>query len=313
VIAWEESGQAAGSYQQYKGDICFDTNNRMYFTTGMNTQNGNAQMNSVVFAYSDDGGQTFKKASGDSISLPMQIASGSRQGDVVDVEPTGTFEQPSVTYAFDNKPIIQYTANGNHYYKYWTGTAWSSRITSPCNAMRGRVLFNDYESKLYFVNISTGTIYSKSSFTGTTESYSAGETMRAFNPKLFKDENILDFVSWKASTGKFQVIRLYGDTSLVKHSTSIKDLQKVKNGGFSIYPNPTSNYLNLTFAVSSSNTTTRCDISILNAFGQVVYLSPTTSSIANQDINAFKIDVNQLPSGLYYIKVGEQFSKFIKQ
>ncbi|HDQ25523.1 MAG TPA: hypothetical protein ENN43_02110, partial [bacterium] len=210
VVVWELSGQNGGSYQQYKGDISFDTNNRMHLTTGMNTQNGPAQVNSVIYAYSDDGGNTFRKANGNLITLPMQVASGSRQADVVDSVPSAGFEQASVTYAFNNRPVIQYTAEGGHHYQYWTGSGWSGRVSSPVQSMRGRVLFNDHESRLYFVNIQAGTIYSKESFTGESTSYSAGETFRYFDIKMLREENKLNGVSWKASSGNFEVMRLNG-------------------------------------------------------------------------------------------------------
>ena len=211
VIAWEESGKDGGSYQQHKGNIRFDPNNRMHLTVGMNTQNGPAQVNSVIYAYSDDGGITFHKANGDIITLPMQVASGERQADVIDSEPTATFEQPSLTYAFNNQPVIHYTASSNHYYQYWNGSSWSGRKDSPIG-MRGRLLFNDHTQELLMINIGDGSVYSKSSFEGTQTYYDAGETFRYFDIKTFYKKNILNGISWKSSTGNFSLIELKSGT-----------------------------------------------------------------------------------------------------
>ncbi len=221
VVCWEESGQNGGSYQQYKADICFDKDNRMYLATGMNTQNGPAQVNSIIFAYSDDGGVTYRKMDGSSISLPMQVASGSRQADVVDSVPSAAFEQPSITYGFGNDPAIQYSAEGSHYYRYWTGSGWSGRITSPVQSMRGRIIFNEHDNKLLFINIQSGTVYGKDSFTGTSESYNAGETLRYYDIRTLQEYNFLDAVSWKASAGSFEVMRLKGLTSITENSPTI--------------------------------------------------------------------------------------------
>lgn len=217
VIAWEESGKDGGSYQQHKGNIRFDTNNRMHLTVGMNTQNGPAQVNSVIYAYSDDGGLTFHKANGDNITLPMQVASGERQADVIDSNPSATFEQPSLTYAFNNQPVIHYTASSNHYYQYWDGSKWSGRIDSPIG-MRARLLFNDHTQELLMINISDGSIYAKSSFEGSSTFYDAGETFRYFDIKTFYKKNVLNGISWKASSGNFALVQLksgkvdcYGD------------------------------------------------------------------------------------------------------
>lgn len=77
-------------YQPFKPRIIFDRNNRMHVLTGMqrysNTTSG-GELNAitdVVYAYSDDGGQTFKKASGNRYNqLPITDISG----DIVYSEP----------------------------------------------------------------------------------------------------------------------------------------------------------------------------------------------------------------------------------
>lgn len=232
VIAWELSGQNGGSYQQYKGGIQFDVNNRMYITSGMNTQNGPAQVNSIIFAYSDDGGNTFLRADGSSISLPMQVASGARQADVIAVQPSATLEQPTVIPAFGNNPVVFYTESGSTYYKYWTGSSWSSALNAPVPT-RGKLLFNKYTNQLLFVDIQTGGIYAKSSFTGSNTYYDAGETFRYFDMKTFRRENTLNGISWKTSTGNFEVIRLAGNTVT---SNVVPQLASMETT--TCYPNP---------------------------------------------------------------------------
>lgn len=211
VIAWQESGQNGGSYQQYKADIQFDINNRMYLTTGMNTENGPAQVNSIIFAYSDDEGINFKRMDGSAITLPMRVASGANQADVISSNVSQTYEQPSVTYAFDNAPVVMFNRSGQGYFKYWTGSSWSGENDLPFDSNRGRVIFNDHTQQLIFVHVQSGTLHARSSFTGTTTTYDAGETFRYFDIHEFQKSNELIGVSWKASTGSFQVIKLKGD------------------------------------------------------------------------------------------------------
>lgn len=226
VIAWEESGQNGGSYQQFKADIQFDKKNRLHIVTGMNTENGSAQVNSAIYAYSDDGGVTFHKADDNEITLPMQVASGSRQADVIDSDPIGTFEQPSMTYAFDGNPVVHYTKNGSSYYKYWTGSVWSAAKNSPVGT-RGRVIYNEHESTLYFIHIHSGTMYARKSFDGNDETFDAGETFRYYDMRTFREKNELNGISWKTSSGAFKVIQLVG-------SSAVSDCSGEPNGAATI-------------------------------------------------------------------------------
>jgi len=73
-----------------------------------------------------------------------------------------------------------------------------------------------------------------------------------------------------------------------KGNSTIEDI-KVKNEGIHLYPNPTSNYLNISFEGDP------IQLQILNVNGQIVFQQDNVTS--NQEIN-----IESLPSGTYYIR-----------
>lgn len=79
-------------------------------------------------------------------------------------------------------------------------------------------------------------------------------------------------------------------------SVGIKELDKKEI--ISIYPNPTSNILNI-----KSNSKTNSEIEITNQLGQTVLEQKYSESI----------DVSKLVPGCYFIRVDNSYSKFIKE
>jgi hypothetical protein len=80
VLFWEDNGVDGTAYQGLTTDIWFDKNNQLHFTASINNDNSyNASLPSsathVVYAYSDDGGETWRKADGSQISsLPLRVS-----------------------------------------------------------------------------------------------------------------------------------------------------------------------------------------------------------------------------------------------
>lgn len=80
LIFWEDNGVKETGYQGLACDVEFDKYNRLHFACGINNDNSfNTSFASsathIVYARSDDGGKTFKKANGSPIdSLPLRVS-----------------------------------------------------------------------------------------------------------------------------------------------------------------------------------------------------------------------------------------------
>ncbi|MEI6506991.1 MAG: aryl-sulfate sulfotransferase [Bacteroidota bacterium] len=88
-------------------------------------------------------------------------------------------------------------------------------------------------------------------------------------------------------------------------STSIAE--KKEEEQFNIYPNPTNDVMNISFAGQMSNQKRKLEIQITNMIGEVISKSYFDKS------EMIKIDVSSLTNGLYFINVNGTFKKFIKQ
>ena len=87
------------------------------------------------------------------------------------------------------------------------------------------------------------------------------------------------------NSGKFQ------------YSKIISIVQENKGKGLSIYPNPASSTLN--FITDD----VKFDYQIINTNGQTILNGRTN----------YQIDISNLPQGSYWLKVGNDITKFIKQ
>ncbi len=82
---------------------------------------------------------------------------------------------------------------------------------------------------------------------------------------------------------------------------------------FSIHPNPATDYIYINFNDlerddSPSNNSGSGSVKIFNTFGQCVsHLTPTLSKG-----EGVRIDVSQLPVGVYFVRVGNRVEKFVK-
>jgi hypothetical protein len=80
----------------------------------------------------------------------------------------------------------------------------------------------------------------------------------------------------------------------------ITTLNKINNSDIvSIYPNPTSSFINIDNVVANK-------VEIIDATGKIVFESSV-------DSNNIRIDVSELPAGNYFIKTGETVFSFVKE
>ena len=74
-----------GVYQPYKQSIVFDSNNRMHVSAmiygRLGSDSHDGFTSNAVYAYSDDLGETFRRADGTSVSLPMTVTRGESADD----------------------------------------------------------------------------------------------------------------------------------------------------------------------------------------------------------------------------------------
>jgi predicted esterase len=89
VTTWEDNNEGNRSYQQPRLMIHFDRNNRMHIIALLLNHTPPSYAGSphfgtdVLYAYSDDGGQTIHKSDGSQIQWPMRVESGAYQGEIV--------------------------------------------------------------------------------------------------------------------------------------------------------------------------------------------------------------------------------------
>lgn len=217
AIFWENGGidvSGKGWYQGFSGDMKFDSNNRMHVVTTIASAPSVTQNTHLVYAYSDDGGETFYKADGTKIeSLPIRVVNGSNQGDII-ADNTTYFYQNTPKIAFDanNNPIIQVTREYENRtvdgltYWYWdpASVSWKGPYYSLLNStMTGQLVTGsdgilnmineDYPALLYRTSGARNVGYSSVISTGIAES---------FDVAAARDEGVLKFMSVENSTLK---------------------------------------------------------------------------------------------------------------
>ncbi len=129
IVYGLDGGGFGCAYQQPRPRIFFDKNNRMHLTASVidpcytNGNSGYDRQTHVIYAYSDDGGNTFKKPGGANISLPLTVDNASvvvarsSQQDILPESHVGALDS--------NTPVVSYrTSNGTAYGKRWNGSSW---------------------------------------------------------------------------------------------------------------------------------------------------------------------------------------------
>ncbi|MGK0315067.1 MAG: hypothetical protein ACI86M_001295 [Saprospiraceae bacterium] len=90
---------------------------------------------------------------------------------------------------------------------------------------------------------------------------------------------------------------------VVEVATSIGELDFVTS--LSVYPIPANNYLNVNVSMNDAQST---QIRVIDAFGKVI----TTQNHTSKDINT-RINVSELPSGIYYIEFGNDNGRSLEK
>ncbi len=129
IVFGLDGGGFGCAYQQPRPRVFFDKNNRMHLTASVidpcytSGNSGYNRQTHVIYAYSDDGGNTFKKPGGANISLPLTVDNASvvvarsSQQDILPESHVGALNT--------NTPVVSYrTKDGTSYGKRWNGSSW---------------------------------------------------------------------------------------------------------------------------------------------------------------------------------------------
>jgi hypothetical protein len=132
TLIWHPGGISA--YQGYKVRIFFDVNNRMHvnwnaFTTEDNQ--GGFGATHVLYAYLDDGGDTFLRSDGSPYAtLPIGI----EDGDIVyQVNPGNLYNLTNVGATADGRPISSFLSNGAKWCILQPDNGWSEAAAFPAS------------------------------------------------------------------------------------------------------------------------------------------------------------------------------------
>ncbi|MGD8664989.1 MAG: BNR-4 repeat-containing protein [Desulfobacterales bacterium] len=143
---WNDSGADGTAYQPYRQRIFFDRNNRMHITWVVDDGNGSSGYHThVLYALSDDGGDTFKRADGSKYeTLPITLDSA----DIV-VGPDWTGSAGNLWYTSyvgataEGHPAVSFADNSNDtaWWSVWRPEiGWSDPLKLPFEAIPARIL-----------------------------------------------------------------------------------------------------------------------------------------------------------------------------
>jgi hypothetical protein len=143
---WNDSGAEGTAYQPYRPRIFFDHKNRMHITWVVDDGNGSSGYHThVLYAYSDDGGDTFRRADGALYkTLPITLETG----DVV-VGPDWCGNDGSLWYTSyvgvtaDGYPAVSFADNSDDtaWWSLWRPEkGWSAPVKLPYEYLPARIL-----------------------------------------------------------------------------------------------------------------------------------------------------------------------------
>ena len=170
ILVWEDSGRDGSSYQRFKGDVHVDAQNRLHVVTAINGNDDPADANHVVYAVSEDGGQTFHKADGTEISsLPLGLSTADVLvgGAGVDVG------QASVAVNGDGRPVVIYTLDERPVFQAFNGSTWTEPqglfdTAGAVPPMRQRLVFDETTGTLSVIAPQSRQVNTTSNLTAAT-------------------------------------------------------------------------------------------------------------------------------------------------
>jgi len=197
TVVWSQYGGVDGHYQQPGIRLFFDVSNRMHLVATMIGEAGHPtsswQSTHLLYAYSDDGGNSFYNINGKQMPLPMTQDTMT----VVAYSSTSEIWSNAFVGAFaHNRPVIGWRDNSGSYLRKWTGGQWMDLL--PESSAPGAVYMRR-NGELAVLRIYQGVYHSKD----------GGQTYRMyyFNPGLSSVSPTDEIVDrdYFIKTGKFRM------------------------------------------------------------------------------------------------------------
>ena len=231
---WNDSGADGTANQPYRQRIFFDRNNRMHITWVVDDGNGSSGYHThVLYAVSEDGGDTFKRANGSLYeTLPITLASAE-----VVVGPDWTGNAGNLWYTsyvgttHEGHPAVSF-ANNNDDTSWWSlwrpEIGWSQPLKLPFESIPARILTD-----------ANGTFTAVDGFNKLHRSYDNGLSWRPYHVETLgihstnfdypylADTGNLRFQTYSTTTGKVKVWTVEFDSAGFQASDSSKATRKM--------------------------------------------------------------------------------------
>ena len=135
-------------------------------------------------------------------------------------------------------------------------------------------------------------------------SYNKGEIWQEIQlPNISKFDKSVRLITINNETG--DIYAVYSESYLIKGKiiiTGINENNQDLTHSFSIFPNPAKDFI----TIKQAEGELPLCFSIYNSFGQLIIDSK--KSVWNNNL----INISDMPSGLYYVRIGDEFQNFIK-
>jgi regulation of enolase protein 1 (concanavalin A-like superfamily) len=216
-IIWEDDSHKKENipdfYQGFLGQMRFDFNNRLHVAGAINNNTQYDAASHIIYAYSDDRGNSFYKADGSKIkSLPIRVESGPAQGDIIEgPDQYATFA--SASFDKDGNPVVTYTRmnkKASHgmdpaFFKYFDKGIWSKRLSYPTGGHVKNIPVVDANGVITFLN-NTGKLMRTQKLGTPGYELSLGGNFVSLDERAIREENKLRGMMLK--DGKLQIVSL---------------------------------------------------------------------------------------------------------
>jgi len=189
---------------------------------------------------------------------------------------------------------------------------WYLPPATNCNYLKPRV--QTYTDTFYLINDTvTVQFYNNNAYVQTWD-WDFGDTTT---------DSVKDPSHIYTNTGIYNVCVTVNDTGCVK--TACKEIvvvlgtgmseNEIKETGFILYPNPTTNTLYVEMTPKSPKGDLKNkNLQIIDVKGKLVLsMSLKHTVIASNEVVRQSVDISDLPNGVYFVKIGKQTKKFVKE
>ncbi|PKL84520.1 MAG: hypothetical protein CVV22_12515 [Ignavibacteriae bacterium HGW-Ignavibacteriae-1] len=103
-------------------------------------------------------------------------------------------------------------------------------------------------------------------------------------------------------------------TTKIDFCTSLTSVEDYSPEKLLIFPNPASEYIEINATINPTvnrRVDESSDIKVFTTLGEIVVTVPSTLNY-NGSGESVRIDISHLPTGLYFVRIGDRFEKFVK-